>query len=67
MFVREASSVTDTPICELKIKPDLLLCSITRNGRLIIPTGDDEIRVGDAVIAITTRSEFNDIKDIVRR
>ncbi|MBQ7506582.1 MAG: Trk system potassium transporter TrkA [Lachnospiraceae bacterium] len=66
-FVREASDVTDTPICELKIKPDLLLCSITRNGRLIIPTGDDEIRVGDAVIAITTRSEFNDIKDIVRR
>ncbi len=66
-FVSEPSIVTNTPISKLRLKGDLIICSITRNSRVIIPTGHDEIRVGDAVIVITTRSFFSDIKDIVKR
>lgn len=66
-FVSEPSIVTNVPISKLKLKNDLIICSITRNSRVIIPGGHDEIRVGDAVIVITTRSFFSDIKDIVRR
>ncbi len=66
-FVTEPSAVTDVPISKLRLKSDLLICSITRNGQLIVPTGRDVIRVGDAVIVVTTRSYFNDIKDIVKR
>lgn len=66
-FVSEPSIVTNTPISKLKLKNDLIICSITRNSHVIIPGGHDEIRVGDAVIVITTRSFFSDIKDIVKR
>ena len=66
-FVSEASAVTGVPIARLRLKNDLIICSITRNSQVIIPGGHDEIRVGDAVIVITTRSFFSDIKDIVNR
>ena len=66
-FVSEPSIVTNTPISRLKLKNDLIICSITRNSHVIVPGGHDEIRVGDAVIVITTRSFFSDIKDIVKR
>jgi trk system potassium uptake protein TrkA len=66
-FVSEPSVITNTPITKLKLKNDLIICSITRNGQVIIPGGNDEIRVGDAVIVITTISFFSDIKDIIRR
>ena len=66
-FITEPSVVTDTPIRQLRLKSDLIICSITRNGQVIIPSGHDELRVGDAVIIITTRSRFYDIKDIIKR
>lgn len=66
-FITEPSVVTDTPISQLRLKKDLIICSITRNGVVIIPTGHDELKVGDAVIIITTRSRFYDIKDIIKR
>lgn len=66
-FITEPSIVTDTPIRQLRLKNDLIICSITRNGQVITPTGHDEFKVGDAVIIITTRSRFYDIKDIIKR
>ena len=66
-FVREHSDITDTPISKLKLKKDMLICSITRDGAVIIPDGNDEIRPGDAVLIITVRSRFSDITDIVER
>lgn len=44
-----------------------LLCFINRNGRIIIPTGNDTIEVGDTVMVMTTHSGFNDIQDILRK
>jgi len=66
-FIYESSVVTDTPISQLRLKSDLIVCSIMRNGKVIVPTGHDEFKVGDAVIIITTRSRFYDIKDIIKR
>ena len=66
-FVREASDVTNVPLSKMRLKKDLVICSITRDGAVIIPNGDDEIKPGDAVLLITTRSMFTDIKDIIER
>ncbi len=66
-FVKESSDVTNVPISRLKLKKDLIICSITRDGAVIIPNGDDEIRPGDAVLLITTRLRFTDITEIVER
>ena len=38
---------------------------INRNGRIIFPTGEDTIEVGDTVMIVTTHTGFSDIVDIL--
>ncbi|MBR1390863.1 MAG: Trk system potassium transporter TrkA [Lachnospiraceae bacterium] len=64
-FITENSPVTNVPLSQLNLKPDLIICSITRNERVLIPTGRDEIRVGDNVLILSIRNQYNDIKDIL--
>lgn len=63
--VKEKSDVTDTPLKDLKLKNNLLIPCISRNGSLIIPSGQDCIKVGDNVMIITTHTGFNGILDIL--
>ena len=65
--VNEASSVTGTALKDLKpkMKKDILIASINRAGRILIPSGADSIEVGDTVMVVTTHSGFNDIRDIL--
>lgn len=60
------SSLTDRPLKELDLKDNLLITCINRNGRIIIPGGDDCIQVGDSVIIVTTHTGFYDIQDILK-
>lgn len=64
-YIKENSSVTGIPLEKMHLKKDLLICSIMRNGKAIIPGGQDEILVGDSVVVVTTHSRLNDIKDIL--
>ena len=65
--VNEASAVTGSMLKDLKpkMKKDLLIASINRNGRVLIPSGVDTIEVGDTVMVVSTHSGFNDILDIL--
>ena len=65
--VNEASAVTGRMLKDLKpkMKKDTLIASINRNGRILIPSGNDSIEVGDTVMVVTTHSGFNDIQDIL--
>ncbi len=63
--VRNASKVTNTPFMELSLKKNLLITFINRNGSIIIPSGQDSIKVGDTVMIVTTHTGFNDILDIL--
>ncbi|MCR5249358.1 MAG: Trk system potassium transporter TrkA [Lachnospiraceae bacterium] len=63
--VRGDSKVTNTPLMELKLKKNLLVCGILRNGRLITPGGKDEILPGDNVIIVTTVLGLKDIGNIL--
>ncbi len=60
------SQVTDVPLKDLKLKEELLIACINRNGSIIIPSGQDSIKVGDTVIIVTKHSGFNDIENILR-
>lgn len=64
--VEEASDVTDVPLKDLSLKKDLLVSCINRNGSILIPSGQDCIKVGDTVMIVTTHTGFNDIQDILR-
>ncbi len=64
--VDENSAVTNIPLAELNLKDNLLIAFINRNGKIIIPSGDDFIAVGDTVMIVTTHTGFNDIQDILK-
>ena len=60
--------MTDIPLQELDIRPNILVCAINRKGRIIIPKGQDRIQVGDSVVIITTNGgAFQDIRDILNK
>lgn len=63
--VYEDSKVTDTPLMNLPLKKNLLVSFISRNGSIIIPSGQDSIQVGDSVMIVTTHTGFKDILDIL--
>lgn len=64
--VEQKSDVTDTSLANLPLKKNLLISFINRNGSIIIPTGNDCIKVGDTVMVVTTHTGFQDIRDILR-
>ena len=63
--IREESSVTDVCLANLSLKKNLLIAFINRNGKIIIPSVNDCIRVGDTVTIVTTHSGLKDIRDIL--
>lgn len=63
--INEASEVTDVPLMELNLKPNLLICCINRKGKILTPRGQNKINVGDTVIVVTTNRGLNDIRDIL--
>ena len=63
--VHEVSAATGVPLSELHLKPNLLLCCITRGDRIIIPRGGDTIQLGDTVIVVTLQHGLHDLRDIV--
>ena len=65
-LVEKESAVTNIPLMDLNLKKDLLISFISRNGTIIIPSGQDSIQLGDTVMIVTTHSGFNDIEDILK-
>ena len=63
--VEDRSKVTDTPLMNLKLKSNLLICSIMRANKVIIPSGQDKILSGDRVVVVTTGRHLNRLEDIL--
>ncbi len=63
--VHNSPTVTDTPLSQLKLKPNMLICCITRGDEVIIPRGNDRIKEGDSVIVVTLHHGLRDIADII--
>lgn len=54
------------PLSKLKIKKDVLIGGIVRNGEYIFPSGDASIKHGDKVIVVTTLKQINGLSDIFK-
>lgn len=63
--ISEDTELNDIPLKDLKLKDNLLISFINRNGDIIIPSGQDCIKTGDTVMIFTTHTGFNDIRDIL--
>lgn len=63
--VKEQSPLINTPLMELKFKENILIASITRMGKSIIPRGHDTIKLGDSVVVVSKQLGLKDITDIL--
>ena len=64
--VGERSRVIGKPLSELNTKPNLLVASIVRHGKTIIPGGSDHIEKGDSVVIVSASRQIHDLDDILR-
>lgn len=63
--VKSTSKVTGITLGDLKLKKNLIVATISRNGQIIRPSGRDTIEKGDNVIVITTNKGLSSIVDIL--
>lgn len=59
------AKIIEKPLYELNLKKNLLICCISRKGRIITPSGQDMLMPGDGVIVVTTNTGLRDIDDIL--
>lgn len=63
--IREDCPLVGIPLQELRLKKNILVCSINHKGSISTPGGQSVIRVGDTVVIVTTTTGFHDIRDIL--
>ncbi|WP_430673000.1 TrkA C-terminal domain-containing protein [Gemmiger formicilis] len=50
---------------ELALRDHLLIACLFRNGRTLIPGGDDCILAGDRIIVVTTHTGLRELAEIL--
>ena len=63
--VSEGTEVLDTPLKEMKFRPNTLIAGIIRNRKAFVPSGDDMILANDKVVVICSGSRYTDISEIL--
>lgn len=64
-LAKRQERICDKPLRELKLKDNCLIACIIRENKVIIPDGNDSIKLGDNVIVVTTHKNFDDLTDIL--
>lgn len=64
-IVRAHSKIIGKPLSELKLRENVLISAIIRQGKVILPRGYDVISEGDAVIIVSGAMGLHDITDIL--
>lgn len=62
--VGENSSITYKTLEELRLRKNVIIGFINRDGKTFIPHGKDELRPGDSVVVVTTITGLSDLDDI---
>ncbi len=55
------------PLRDLNIRRGTLVAVIVRQGRVIVPFGNDHIEAGDSVVIIACESGINDLNEVIHR
>ena len=65
-IIRPHSKIIGINLQDMPLKDNVLVAGILRDGKLIIPRGQDSFQENDAVIIVTTHLGFHDIRDILK-
>lgn len=63
--VKEDGRYIATPLKDLPLKKNLLIACIVRGNKIIIPGGNEEIKLYDTVILATANQRFQDLSEIL--
>ena len=64
-LIKADSTVAGIPLQKLRLRKNTLIGCIYRNGRVIIPSGQDAMMGGDSVIVVLSGYRISDIKEIL--
>lgn len=62
--IRDHKDYVGVPLKKLSLRKGLLIASIVRGNELIIPKGDDCLKINDSVVVVTTKKGLNDLSGI---
>lgn len=65
-IIKEQSPVVGVPLCEMSLKPNVLVAAVLRDKKVLIPRGRDSLQIGDAVIIVSSGLALHDITDILK-
>ena len=63
--VQEGAACTGIPLRDLKLRKNILISAVIRNGKAQIPDGSTVIRPGDHAVVITTAGRLTRLDEIV--
>lgn len=63
--IKGETDYTNIPLKNLPTKANNLIACIGRGRAIIIPNGEDVLKVGDSVVVVTTEKRVQDITDIM--
>ena len=64
-IIKADSTVAGIPLADLHFRKNTLICCIYRNGKVIIPNGQDIMMAGDSVLVVLSGYRISDIKEIL--
>ena len=62
---KDSTEIISKPLSSLRLKPDVIIACIIKNGRAITPNGSSIIEAGDTVIIVSTENGLKDLEDIL--
>lgn len=65
--IKDDSDITGINLYKLPLRPNTLISCIYRNGKVIIPTGQDVILPGDTVVVVLKDYKISSITEIIER
>lgn len=65
--IREKNKMAGQQLSNIKLKDNVLIAAIIRQGRTIYPTGEDILEVGDKIVVITLLKNITNIYDVMKR
>jgi trk system potassium uptake protein TrkA len=63
---QQGSKITKRPLKNLHFRPSVILGSVTRNNKVIIPTGETQIETGDRVVIFTLSKALADVERLFK-
>lgn len=64
-LAKENKRIVNIPLKDLKLKKNILIAAIIRDGNVIIPSGNDYITTNDKVIVVTANHQLSDLNGIL--